>query len=100
MTLHDIESALPTIIEFDYFDYYSAKEVEVNIYGEYMGKLYDTVDGLYYKSQCYHNNIHEYLRRDTFLSYFNYVLLLNMRYGSSNDLQIYKLEPKFRIVYK
>lgn len=100
MTLHDIENALPPIIEFDYFDYYSAKEVEVNIHGEYMGKLYDTVDGLYYKSQCYHGNTNEYFRRDTFLSYFNYVLLLNMRYGSSNDLQIYKLEPKFRVVYK
>jgi len=97
MTLHDIESALPTIIEFDY---YNTNEAEVNVHGKYMGTIYDTVDGLYYKSQYYHNNIHEYLRRDTFLSYFNYVLLLSMQYGSSNDLQIYKLEPKFRVVYK
>lgn len=97
MTLHDIEGALPAIVEFDH---YSTKEVEVNVHGEYMGKLYDTVDGLYYESQCYHDNTNDYFRRDTFLSYFNYVLLLNMQYGSSNDLQIYKLEPKFRVVYK
>lgn len=97
MTLHDIESALPTIIEFDYCN---TEEVEVNVHGNYMGTIYDTVDGLYYKSQCYHGITDEYLRRDTFLSYFNYVLLLSMQYGSSNDLQIYKLEPKFRVVYK
>lgn len=97
MTLHDIENALPAIIEFDY---YNTEEVEVNVHGEYMGKLYDTVDGLYYKSQCYHGSTSEYFRRDTFLSCFNYVLLLNMQYGSLNDLQIYKLEPKFRVVYK
>lgn len=97
MTLHDIENALPAIIEFDYCN---TEEVEVNVHGNYMGTIYDTVDGLYYKSQCYHGITDEYLRRDTFLSYFKYVLLLNMRYGSSNDLQIYKLEPKFRVVYK
>lgn len=97
MTLHDIESALPTEIEFDY---YYTKEAEVNVHGNYMGTIYDTVDGLYYKSQCYHDITGEYFRRDTFLSYFNYVLLLNIRYGSTNDLQIYKLEPKFRVVYK
>lgn len=97
MTLHDIESALPPIIEFDY---YNAKEAEVNVYSDYMGRIYDTVDGLYYESQCYHGSTSEYFRRDTFLSCFNYVLLLNMQYGSLNDLQIYKLEPKFRVVYK
>lgn len=97
MTLHDIENALPTKIEFDY---YGTEEAEVNIHGNYMGTIYDTVDGLYYKSQCYHGITGEYFRRDIFLSCFNYVLLLNIRYGSTNDLQIYKLEPKFRVVYK
>lgn len=96
MTLHDIESALPRIIDFDYCN---SEEAEVNVYDNYMGMIYSTEYGLFYKAQCYCNDRSEYLRVNTFLSYFNYVLLLNIQFRT-NDLQIYKLEPKFRVVYK
>ena len=98
MTLHDIEQALPIIIKFEY---YNSKEAEVNVYGSYMGMIYNTKHGFYYKSQCYSSNRSEYIRRDNFLLYFNYVLLLSTRFNqNNNDLQIYKLEPKLRVVYK
>lgn len=96
MTLYDIEHTLPSIIEFDYC---SSEEAEVNVHGNYMGMIYSTECELFYKAQCYCNIKEEYLRVNTFLSYFNYVLLLNIRFRT-NDLQIYKLEPKFRVVYK
>lgn len=98
MTLHDIENALPSIIKFD-FEYCSSEEAEVDVYDTYMGMIYSTEYGLFYKSQCYHGDNSEYYRRDAFLSYFNYVLLLSIQF-KTNDLQIYKLEPKFRVVYK
>ena len=99
MTLHDIENALPPIITFEYGkrDY-----AEVHVCENHMGNLlYDSEGELYYTSLCYYNDTSEYTRRNTFLSYFNYELLLSIRQGlNSVDLQIYRLEPKFRVVYK
>ena len=99
MTLYDIENALPSIIMFEY-----GKEgyTEVHVCENHMGNLlYDSEGGLYYISLCYHNDTSEYTRRNTFLSYFDHVLLISIYRGYSGiDFQIYKLDPKFRVVYK
>lgn len=98
MTLHEIENALPSIITFTYCNSYT----EVHVCENHMGNLlYDSEGELYYTSLCYHNDISEYTRRNTFLSYFNHVKLLSIAQEYNNvDLQIYKIEPKFRVVYK
>lgn len=98
MTLHDIENGLPSIITFEFRKGYT----EVHVCEKHMGNLlYDSEGELYYTSLCYHNDISEYTRRNTFLSYFNHVKLLSVQHRYNNiDLQIYKIEPKFRIVYK
>lgn len=100
MTLYNIENTLPSIITFRYpKDYEMAK---VFVYEKHMGMLYHGFEGeLYYISMCYIDNTSEYYRRDTFLSYFDQELLLSIRQEYNNlYIQIYKLEPKFRVVYK
>lgn len=100
MTLRDIENALPPVIRFvnDYVG-----QAAVLVHDTYMGMIYDTADGLYYNSQCAENCPDDVIRRDVFLSYFNYesVLSLRLRYFKWSDhYQLYKIEPKFRVVYK
>lgn len=97
MTLHDIESALPAIIRF-VKDYAGEGRAAVLVHDTYMGMIYDTIDGLFYNSQCAQNCPDDVIRRDVFLSYFNYELVLSIRYF--NHFQLYRLEPKFRVVYK
>lgn len=101
MTLHDIENALPPIIRFNYCKYAENTIAGVEVCEDSMGTIYDFgKEGFYYYSECYPQES-EYYRRDTFLSYFNYELLLSVKYNPTGiEYQIYKIEPKFRIVYK
>lgn len=96
MTLHDIENALPPEIRFVND---SEGIAGVLVHDVYMGMIYDTADGLYYNSQCALSCPDDVIRRDVFLSCFNYELVLNTRY-LNNNYHLYKLEPKFRVVYK
>lgn len=98
MTLHDIENALPPYIRFAYD---MGNKAGVIVRGTYMGMIYDTDEGLFYNSQCYSNNPDDCIRKDTFLCYFSYELLLSIQYFEiTNAYQLYKLEPKYRVVYK
>lgn len=98
MTLHDIENALPPCIRFIY-DKEGQAGVIVN--DTYMGMIYDSDEGLFYNSQYYPNLPDDVIRRDVFLSYFNYELVFTMRYSKRGDhYLLYRLEPKFRVVYK
>lgn len=97
MTLHDIENALPLSIRFTYD---TEGQAGVIVHDNYMGMIYDTDEGLFYNSQNYRDSSDDYIRKSTFLSYFNYELLLSVRYKSIDTYELYKLEPKFRVVYK
>lgn len=100
MTLHDIESALPAIIRF-VKDYADEGRAAVLVHDTYMGMIYDTIDGLFYNSQCAQNCPDDVIRRDVFLSYFNYESVLSIRYSKCGEhYQLYRLEPKFKVVYK
>lgn len=97
MTLYDIEQALPPYINF-----ITDREGQagVLVHDTYMGMIYDTDDGLFYNSQNYRDSSDDCIRKSTFLSYFNYELLLSVRYRGVDIYELYKLEPKFRVVYK
>ena len=102
MTLRDIENALPPIIRF-VKDYAGEAEgrAAVLVHDTYMGMIYDTIDGLFYNSQCAENCPDDVIRRDVFLSYFNYESVLSVRYFKCGEhYQLYRLEPKFRVIYK
>lgn len=92
MTLHDIEDALPQEIRFinDGVD-----KAAVIFQNTYMGMIYNTNEGLFYNSQD------DSTRKNTFLYYFEHKLLLSVQYSRmGNVYQLYRLEPKFRVVYK
>lgn len=102
MTLHDIENALPPCIRFIHD---KEGQAGVIIHDTYMGMIYDIDEGLFYNSQCAENCPDDIIRKDVFLSQFNYELVLSMRYFKCdhyicNHYRLYKLEPKFRVVYK
>lgn len=98
MTLHDIENALPPCIRFIYD---KEGQAGVRVHDTYMGMIYDTNEGLFYDSQCCPNSPNDTIRKNVFLSYFKYELLFTMRYSKWSDhFLLYRLEPKFRVVYK
>lgn len=97
MTLRDIENALPPIIRFVND---SDDKAGVLVHNTYMGMIYNTAEGLFYNSQNYRDCSDDCIRKNTFLSYFNYELLLSVRYTAIDIYELYKLEPKFRVVYK
>lgn len=98
MTLHDIENALPPYIRFAYD---TGDKAGVIVYDTYMGMIYDTDEGLYYHSPHHPDYSDDYVKKDIFLTHFNYELLLSTRYFEPNNCyQLYKLEPRFRVVYK
>jgi hypothetical protein len=97
MTLRDIENALPPCIRF-INDTGGKAGVMVN--DTYMGMIYDTDEGLFYNSQNFRDCSNDCIRKNTFLSYFNYELLLSVRYAAIDIYELYRLEPKFGVVYK
>lgn len=98
MTLHEIENELPPYIRFIYEE---GDKAGVIVHGTYMGMIYDTNEGLYYNSQYDQNCPDDSIIKDVFLSYFRYKSLFRAQYFKISDIyQIYKLEPKFRVVYK
>lgn len=98
MTLYDIENVLPPCIRFIYD---KEGQAGVIVHNTYMGMIYDTDEGLFYNSHCYSNCPDDCIKKDTFLCYFNYELLLSIQYFEiTNAYQLYKLKPKYRIVYK
>lgn len=98
MTLHEIENELPPCIRFINE---GEDKAGVMVHDAYMGMIYDTDEGLYYNSQCDQNCPNDVIRKDVFLSYFRYELLLSAQYFKVGDIyRLYKIEPKFRVVYK
>lgn len=97
MTLHEIDNELPLSIRF----IYDKEDIAgVIVHDTYMGMVYNTDEGLFYNSQNYRDSSDDNIRKSTFLSYFNYKLLLSVRYRGVDIYELYKLEPKFRVVYK
>lgn len=98
MTLHDIENTLPPYIRFAYD---MGDRAGVIVYDTYMGMIYNTNEGLYYLSPYDKDYSDNSFKKDIFLTHFNYELLLSTRYFEPNNCyQLYKLEPRFRVVYK
>lgn len=88
MTIDDIEDKVPSSIKLISDD--DTNSIDIIIDGVYSGWLYDTPEGVYFKTWLRLTNQDDYYRLNSFLKRFKFELLINLR-SSMSDYQIYRL---------
>ena len=88
MTIDDIKDRVPSSIRL--IPDNDTNSIDIIIDGVYSGWLYDTPEGMYFKTWVRLTNWDDYHRINSFLKRFKFELLINVR-ANISDYRIYRL---------